>query len=173
MNLGLDTAVVLAGGPSTRLKPFTNDLPKAMVRVCDKPLLQWVIEWLKANGVVEIVLGVAYLKEKIMEYFGDGAKLGVDIRYSVHTSEGGTCEGFRLAIGRFVDRGVFFAVNGDQIVDLRLSELADFHVRNGSVATIVTTSLRCPCGQVQVDENHRIVEFVEKPSCFYMQCNAG
>ncbi|MFH1328186.1 MAG: sugar phosphate nucleotidyltransferase, partial [Candidatus Bathyarchaeota archaeon] len=95
-----DTVVVLAGGPSTRLKPFTNDLPKGMVKVCGKPLLQWVVEWLKDNGVVEIILGVAYLKEKIMEYFGDGTKFGVNIRYSVHTSEGGTCEGFRLAIER-------------------------------------------------------------------------
>jgi NDP-sugar pyrophosphorylase family protein len=91
----VDTAVVLSGGPGTRLKPLTDRLPKAMVKVAGKPLLQWIIEWLSDNEVKQIVLGVAHLKERIIDYFGDGGRFNVDIKYSVHTIGGGTCEGFR------------------------------------------------------------------------------
>src|SRR3990170_7847841 len=130
LDMKIDTAAVLAGGQGDRLKPLTNGLPKGMVEICNKPLLQWIIEWLRNNDVREIILGVAHLKEKIIDYFGDGTKFGVNIRYSVHTVEGGTSEGFRLAISRYVDRDVFFAMNGDQITDLNLNDLANFHVNS-------------------------------------------
>ena len=169
----IDTAVVLAGGQGDRLKPLTNGLPKGMVEVCNKPLLQWIIEWLRNNDVKEIVLGVAYLKEKIIDYFGDGTKFDVNIRYSVHTVEGGTGKGFRLAISRYVDRDVFFAMNGDQITDLNLNDLANFHMNSDSVATMVVANLRCPYGHVKIDDEHNVAGFVEKPVCLHMSCNAG
>ena len=75
----VDTAVILAGGSGDRLKPLTNDLPKGMVEVYGKPLLQWIIEWLRDNKVTQIVLGVAHKKEKIINYFGDGKNFGVDL----------------------------------------------------------------------------------------------
>jgi NDP-sugar pyrophosphorylase family protein len=169
----IDTAVVLAGGQGDRLKPLTNGLPKGMVEINNKPLLQWIIEWLRNNDVREIVLGVAHLKEKIIDYFGEGTKFGVNIRYSVHTVEGGTSEGFRLAISRYVDRDAFFAMNGDQITDLNLNDLANFHVNSGSVATMAVANLRCPYGHVEIDDEHNVAGFVEKPVCFHMSCNTG
>lgn len=169
----IDTAVVLAGGQGDRLKPLTNGLPKGMVEVCNKPLLQWIIEWLRNNDVREIVLGVAYLKEKIIDYFGDGTKFDVNIRYSVHTVGGGTGKGFRLAISRYVDRDVFFAMNGDQITDLNLNDLANFHMNSDSVATMVVANLRCPYGHVKIDDEHNVAGFVEKPVCLHMSCNTG
>src|SRR5207302_10324147 len=92
------TAVVLSGGEGVRLRPITTDLPKGLVKVAGKPLLQWVIEWLRDSGITNLAIGVAYLKQKIIDYFGDGSRYGVHIKYSVHTVEGGTSEGFRLAI---------------------------------------------------------------------------
>ncbi len=68
------TAVILSGGEGLRLRPITHDIPKGLVQVGGKPLLEWVVEWLQRNGVTELVIGVAYLKEKIMRYFGDGGK---------------------------------------------------------------------------------------------------
>lgn len=65
-------------------------------------MLQWVVEWLAASGVKNVVIGVAFLKEKIMDFFGDGSRFGVRIKYSVHSVEGGTGEGFHLAISRYV-----------------------------------------------------------------------
>ena len=75
-----NTAIVLAGGAGVRLRPLTDDIPKGLVRVAGKPLLQWVVEWLRQSDVENLVIGVAYLKEKIMRYFGDGQKFGVSIR---------------------------------------------------------------------------------------------
>src|SRR3989441_12279664 len=103
------SAVIISGGEGVRLRPITSDLPKGLVRVAGKPLLQWVVEWLRQNDVSNLVIGVAYLKEKIMRYFGDGNKFGVSIRYSIHSVDGGTGEGFRLAISRHVDDQSFFA----------------------------------------------------------------
>ena len=164
--------MILAGGEGSRLEPLTLDIPKAMVKVAGKPLLQWIIEWLKQNGVHEVVLGVAYLKEKIADYFGDGSDFGLRIRYSVHTVEGGTAQGFRLAISRHVDDDVFFALNGDQVCDLNLGKMALYHVRHESVATMAVTHLRFPYGVVKADRRRNIRSFIEKPLSDYL-CSTG
>jgi len=169
----IDTAVVLAGGPGMRLRPVTERLPKALVKVYRKPLLQWVIEWLRDNDVKEIVLGVAHLKEKIIDYFGDGTNFDVNLRYSVHTIDGGTCEGFRLAIKRHIKKDVFFALNGDQITDLDLSDLGSFHEENNPTVTIVVTRPSCPFGHIQVNDQNEATEFLEKPPCPVAMCSAG
>src|SRR5438093_13554692 len=109
------TAVILSGGEGLRLRPITHDIPKGLVRVGGRPLLEWVVVWLQENRVTELVIGVAHLKEKIMRYFGGGEKFGVDIRYSVHTVEVGTGVGFRLAISGYVDSMSLFAIVGDYL----------------------------------------------------------
>jgi mannose-1-phosphate guanylyltransferase len=157
------TAVVLSGGEGIRLRPITADLPKGLVRVGGKPLLQWVVEWLKANGVTNIVMGVAYLKEKIIDFFGDGARFDVRIQYSVHTVPGGTGEGFRLAIGRYVDDQTFFALNGDQITDLKLKTILAKHRKNNVLSTIAVVHPRLPFGLVKVDKSGYCRGFLEKP----------
>lgn len=157
------TAVVLSGGEGIRLRPITKDLPKGLVKVGGKPLLQWVIEWLRTNGVTTIVMGVAYLKDRIIDYFGDGSRFGVSIQYSVHTVEGGTGEGFRLAIARHVREDMFFALNGDQITDIKLSSMLNRHVGSGSTATIAVVHPRLPFGLVHVDRDGKCREFLEKP----------
>ena len=169
----LDTAVVLAGGRGTRLKPITDTLPKPLVKINGKPLLGWILEWLKMYKVTNIVVGVAYLKEKIVNHFGDGKDLGLKITYSEHTVEGGTNEGFRLAISRHVDQDQFFALNGDQIADLNLSDLSGFHRRHGLTATVVGGNPRCPFGRLETDENFNVIRFTEKPTCSLGLCNTG
>src|SRR3989442_4418494 len=146
------TAVVLSGGEGIRLRPITADLPKGLVKVGGKPLLQWVVEWLRANRVSNIVIGVAYLKEQIIDFFGDGARFGVKIQYSIHTVPGGTGEGFRLAISRYVDDETFFALNGDQITDLRLDEMLKKHLESGTLSTIAVIHPRLPFGLVKMDK---------------------
>jgi mannose-1-phosphate guanylyltransferase len=157
------TAVVLSGGEGIRLRPITADLPKGLVKVGGKPLLQWVVEWLKANGVTNLVMGVAYLKERIIDFFGDGARFGVRIRYSVHTVPGGTGEGFNLAISRYVDDQTFFALNGDQITDLRLKTMLTKHRKSGALSTIAVVHPRLPFGLVKVDKRDYCRGFLEKP----------
>jgi len=75
-------AIIMAAGAGTRLKPLTDTMPKAMVSINGKPILQLIIEQLKTVGVTDFVVIVHYLKDKIIDYFGDGKKLGVKIHYA-------------------------------------------------------------------------------------------
>ena len=145
------------------MRPITQDLPKVLVKVGGKPILQWVVEWLKTNSVKNIVIGVAYLKERIMEYFGDGSSFGVEITYSHHSVEGGTGEGFRLAITRYVDDNIFFALNGDQIANIKLDTMTRTHAKTGAIATIAVVHPRLPFGLVDVDRDNNCRGFLEKP----------
>ena len=76
-------AIILAGGKGERLRPLTGDRPKSMVPLLDKPILEYQIDWLRANGVTDFVLACGYLHETIEQYFQDGGRWGVRIRYSV------------------------------------------------------------------------------------------
>lgn len=163
MKQPIKTAVILAGGEGTRLRPLTNNIPKPMVRVLGKPILQWVIEWLKNNEVRNIVIGVAYRKESVIDYFKDGSKFGVRIKYSVHTIDGETGEGFRLAIARYIKDDLFLAVNGDEMTNFNLQDLIDYHVAHNPVATIAVTHPRSPFGLINTDQNGLVQSFVEKP----------
>ncbi len=144
-----------------------------MVKVGGKPLLEWVIEWLQQNMVTDLIIGVAYLREKIIHYFGNGGKFGVDIRYSVHTVEGGTSEGFRLAISRYVDSPSFFALNGDQITDLRLRAFHNNHSEDESLASIAVVHPKLPFGLVEIGPKGFCKGFVEKPVLRDFFCSMG
>ncbi len=155
------------------MRPITNDVPKGLVKVGGKPLLQWVIEWLRDNGVSDIVIGVAYLKEQIIDFFGGGERFGVKIRYSVHTVEGGTGEGFRLAVTRYVDEQAFFALNGDQITDIDLKSMFRKHRESRALATIAVVHPRLPFGLVKVDDDDYCRGFAEKPIIKNVFCSSG
>jgi len=170
--MGIDTAVVLAGGAGTRLGNMTASIPKAMVKINKKPLLAWIIEWLSQSNVKNVVIGVAYRKEKIINYFGNGSKYSVDITYSEHTVDGGTIDGFQKAIRRYVSQETFFAMNGDQITDLQLRELADYHMKKKPLVTMVAVHPHCPFGCVKSTNDHFATQFVEKPECQEL-CSAG
>jgi len=156
------TAIVLAGGAGARLHPLTQDSPKAMLPVAGKPILQWVIEWLAEEGIDRAIIGVAYQKEKIVDYFKDGSLFGLDLAYSVHTVEGGTAEGFRLAIERYVDDDAFVAMNGDELCDINLESLSEYHDRYKPIASVCVSPLRSPFGVVVIDSDNRIIDFREK-----------
>jgi len=167
------TAVVLAGGAGLRLRPLTNDKPKAMVEVLGKPLLQWILEWLKNNKIEHVVIGIAYKKESIMDHFGDGSDFGLKIDYSAHSVEGETGEGFRLAISRFVDDDTFLALNGDMLTDLDLHGMVAFHSSHKSVATIAVSPLKSPYGVIDIANNNDVLNFEEKPVIDSVLINAG
>jgi mannose-1-phosphate guanylyltransferase len=155
-------ALILAGGFGTRLRPLSCTRPKTLFPIVNKPLLQWILEWLKRNGVNRVIIGVAYKKEKVIDYFGDGAAFNLRIRYSQHTVEGGTSEGFKLATERHVDDQTFLAMNGDELVDINLSDLALHHHSNGGIATIAVGPLRSPYGVVEINGSD-VIGFREKP----------
>lgn len=168
----IDTAVVLAGGAGLRLRPLTDDRPKAMVEVAGRPLLHWVLAWLSRNMVRRVVIGVAYKGERIVEHFKDGGSLGLKIQYSTHTLQGGTAEGFRLAIERYVKEETFFAINGDELTNVGLQELGKFHIRQGATATIAVAPLRSPFGVVDI-KGPDILAFREKATIDSVHVSIG
>ncbi len=166
--------MIISGGEGVRLRPLTNDIPKGMVKVAGRPLLQWVVEWLRDSGVTNLVIGVAYLKQRITDYFGDGSKFGVNIRYSVHTVEGGTSEGFRMAIERHIEDDTFLAMNGDQITNLRVNGILKRHYGDGrTLATIAVVNPRLPFGLVLADRQGYCKGFLEKPVLKDIICSSG
>jgi len=170
--MSVDTAIVLAGGVGLRLRPLTDHKPKAMVEVAGRPLLDWVLTWLRNNHIRNVVIGVAYRNQSIIDHFGDGSSYGLEIQYSKHTVEGGTAEGFRLAIERYVDDATFVALNGDEITNVKLQDLAEFHKTRKAMATIALAPLPSPFGVVELDCAN-VVAFHEKPVIESVYVNVG
>ncbi len=132
----METAVIIAGGEGSRLFPLTKGRPKTLVEVAGKPMLQWIIEWLKEYGVNHIVIGVAYKKEKIYEFMEKNNNFGLRVDFSEHTLEGGTAEGFGRAIGRFVKDEDFIAMNSDELFNMDLGRLTKEHRDRHSIVTM-------------------------------------
>jgi len=156
-------ALFLAGGFGTRLRPITTDLPKPMVPIMDKPLLERNIENLKKYGIDEIVLSTCYKPHKIKEYFGDGSGLGVKIRYISEDVPLGTAGAIKNA-QEFLD-STFLVFNADIISDIDISDMMRFHKEKGAVATIAVTQVDNPSsyGVIEQDEDGYVTAFKEKP----------
>ncbi len=170
----LKTAVLLVGGQALRLRPHTSDIPKCMVEVEGKPLIEWIFDWLKENSIENVVLGVAYKKEVIIDHIGDGSRFGLKVKYNDHSSALDTGDAFRMAIENCgVNDENFLAMNGDELTDISLKNLYRFHLQHGPVATIMTTPLKSPFGIVEIGENHIITKFKEKPILGDKFVNAG
>jgi NDP-sugar pyrophosphorylase family protein len=138
-----ETAVIIAGGEGSRLKPLSNNKPKAMVVVNGQPMLYWTLRWLKYHGVKNVVLGVAYKKEKIIAYLKARKNFGLNVHCSVHTLAGGTAQGFKLAISRFVTDDHFIAMNCDEITNLQLPNLVRVHQQKHPLVTMALAPFYC------------------------------
>ncbi|HEY9059272.1 MULTISPECIES: sugar phosphate nucleotidyltransferase [Oscillospiraceae] len=156
-------ALFLAGGLGTRLKPITDDLPKPMVPIMGKPLLERNIENLKKHGVDEIVLSTCYKPHKIEKYFEDGRKLGVKISYISEDVPLGTAGAIKNAQRFFND--TFLVFNADILSDIDISEMIRFHKEKGALATIAVTQVDNPSayGVIEHDKNGFVTAFKEKP----------
>jgi len=170
----LKTAIIIAGGRGTRLEEHTEDLPKPLVPIYGIPLLERVLNWLKKNGVENVIVGVAYKKEKVKEYFGEGSKFGLKISYTEHDENGGTEDAFKTAIEKSgIEDENFYALNGDQITDLQLEGLTNFHLQKKPIATIVSIKLRTHYGIIKTDYQGNIIEFQEKNEVPGILMNSG
>ena len=119
--------VILAGGLGTRLRPYTLDVPKPMVRISGKPFIQYQIELAISNGIKELILCVGYKSKVIREFVGDGCKFGLSVKYS---DEGDILLGTGGAIAQTIDLldKEFFVINGDSYLPIDFSKpLLAFH----------------------------------------------
>ncbi len=134
-------AVILAGGRGERLKPITDTTPKPMIPINGKPFLEYLIEMLKENGISEVLILAGYLSEKIVEYFGDGSKFGINIRYSILSlfDEAGleNESGTRIKQASHLLDDIFLLMYCDNYWPLDLRKLSDFYFKQGKLASVV------------------------------------
>jgi NDP-sugar pyrophosphorylase family protein len=158
-------AFILAAGLGTRLRSLGLDVPKVMVPIGGKPLLQHHFEMLAAQGVCEFIVNLHYLPEKITGHFGDGSKFGVKITYSHETGEIlGTAGGVKRMEGQLRD-GTFLVIYGDNLMRFELAPLVEFHRARQALVTIGLFESPEPWtgGVVETAADGRVRRFVEKP----------
>ena len=159
------TAIILAGGLGTRLRPLTYTTPKHLLPVQNKVLVEHILDILKKNSVTEVVLSLQYMADKVKAYFGDGKKLGVNISYLVEKEPMGTAGPLILLkrTGKMFAED-FYMVNGDNLFNLNLRKMIAVHHKNKALGTIALTETEdvSRFGVVEL-QGDRILRFVEKP----------
>lgn len=128
-------AVILAGGKGTRLKPYTTVIPKPLVPVGEKAILEILITRLKKEGVDEVFICLNHFAEIIMAFFGDGSRFGLKINYSLEDEPLGTVAPIKLIKGLPEN---FLVMNGDLLTDLPFHELFDYHMNGKALLTVST-----------------------------------
>ena len=156
-------AVILAGGKGTRLKPYSTVIPKPLVPIGNKAILEILIGRLKRFGVKDLTICVNHLAGLIKAYFGDGKKWGVDIGYSVEDKQLGTVAPIKLVKGL---PEVFFVMNGDLMTDLDFKKFYNYHLKNKAPMTIAIykRTSKIDFGVIDIDRANSVVKgFKEKP----------
>lgn len=156
-------AVILAGGKGRRLEPYTTVLPKPLMPVGDKPILERLIRRLVASGVTEAVIAAGYLSHLIEAYFGDGTGFGLKISYVREERPLGTA-GPLGSMFEFLQKD-FLVTNGDLLTDLNFTKLFAFHRQVDAAATIAVypAEQKIDFGVVEFEEDGRLVGYQEKP----------
>jgi mannose-1-phosphate guanylyltransferase len=169
----IDTAVILAGGLGTRLHPLTLTLPKPMLPIADKPVLEYIIEWLKGYGINNIIVCISYLGNIIEGYFNDGKEYGVNILYAKTKRPLGTAGQLKSAEhlinnsnnsnSKRVER--FVCLYGDSIYNFNLKDMIDKHLSTKALATIALMpyKIRLDYGFIDVDKDGNVIAWNEKP----------
>ena len=160
-------AVILAGGKGTRLIPYTRILPKSLVPIGDRPIMEILIRQLQAAGVTEVILAVGHLDKLIRSYFQDGADWNLRIRYCKEHTPLGTV-GPLAQIDGLTD--TFIVTNSDVLTTLSIEELVRFHKETGAIATIAMhkREVKIQLGVIKHDLDFHVVDYIEKPASAYM-----
>ncbi|MBL7050917.1 nucleotidyltransferase family protein [Candidatus Woesearchaeota archaeon] len=155
-------AIILVGGTGTRLRPLTYEIPKALLPIHGKTLTEHLFDLFKKYDVNETVMAVGYLREKIIDYFGDGSKFGMKVKYVEEKEPLGTAGPIKLAKEMLKD--TFIVSNGDELKDIDIEEMYKVHKENNALVTIALTTVEDPSqyGVARLSGS-RILEFVEKP----------
>ena len=171
-------AMILAAGKGTRVRPFTYTIPKPLMPILQKPVMEFLLELLRKHGFDQIMVNVSHLAHEIEGYFRDGQRFGVQIGYSfegkiVNGELIGEAIGSAGGIRRIQDFHPFFdetfvVLCGDALIDLDLTAAVKWHKEKGAIATVITKSVPkedvSSYGVVVTDDNGRIKSFQEKPS---------
>ncbi|MFA6424417.1 MAG: nucleotidyltransferase family protein [Candidatus Magasanikbacteria bacterium] len=156
-------AIILAGGLGTRLRPLTETTPKPLLPISGKPIIEHAILNFIKHGIADIILSIGYRSEKIMEYFGDGSKWGVSIKYCIEDAPLGTGGALKKAAEGISE--TFVAINGDNLADFDWTQAILTHKKTGAKITLQLFPVEdvTKYGIARI-ENGKIVEFIEKPT---------
>lgn len=155
--------IILAGGLGTRLRPLTDTIPKPLLTVKGKPIIEHAILNFAKHGIKDIILSVGYQAEKIRDYFGNGEKLGVNISYAIETEPLGTGGAIKKAAQGL--EGTFLAINGDNLADFDWTAMLKIHRDSGAKITLALFPVEdvTQYGIARL-QNSNILEFIEKPT---------
>ena len=156
-------AVILAGGLGTRLQPYTTFVPKPMLPLGEKPLLEHLIDWLRKNGIKTTVLCVSYLRKTIEDYFEDGERFGMNIEYAIAGKPLATAGQLKTAEHLIDDS--FVCVYGDSIFDFNLRNMINQHKKKKSFITMSLYEYKTKLnyGVIDTTKNGKVVGWNEKP----------
>lgn len=155
--------ILMVGGLGTRLRPLTDNIPKPMLKVGNKPILQTIIEKFAEYGYVNIVLCVNYKSHVIEDYFGDGSEFGVNIEYIFEKQRMGTAGALSLLKEKPTEP--FFVMNGDLLTNVNFEHLDSYHITNNSMGTMCVREydFQVPYGVVNIKDS-KILSIEEKPT---------
>lgn len=156
-------AVVMAGGAGTRLRPLTSNIPKPMMPLANRPMIEHVLELLKQHGFSEVVITVAFMANAIRNWFGDGTDFGLRIVYATEETPLGTAGSVRNAMDELTE--TFLVISGDVLTDIDLTKIVSDHHESRATATIGLIRVDDPLefGIVTTDDEGMIEDFMEKP----------
>jgi mannose-1-phosphate guanylyltransferase/phosphomannomutase len=158
-------AVVMAGGEGTRLRPITASMPKPLLPIVNKPIMEHVLRLLHRHGFTETVVTVQFLASLVRNYFGDGEELGMQLHYATEETPLGTAGSVKNAEQLLRD-DTFLVISGDALTDFDLTSLVKFHHDKGALVTVCLTRVPDPLefGITIIDDEHRVQRFLEKPT---------
>jgi mannose-1-phosphate guanylyltransferase / phosphomannomutase len=158
-------AVVMAGGEGTRLRPMTASMPKPLLPIVNKPIMEHVLRLLKKHGITETVVTVQFLASLVRNYFGDGEEMGMVLHYATEETPLGTAGSVKNAENLLND-GTFLVISGDALTDFDLTDLMKFHRDKGALVTVCLTRVPDPLdfGITIIDDNGKVQRFLEKPT---------
>jgi NDP-sugar pyrophosphorylase family protein len=156
-------ALTLVGGRGERLKPITDTVPKSMVPLNGRPIVEYQVRWMQSQGVTDVVFLTGYLGEVVREHFADGSAFGINAHYSHEDSPLGRGGAIRkgMAMVPKAEEAVL-VTNGDNVTDLDLNLLKNRHASTGALATLMLTRYPSQFGVVEVGDGDLVDGFVEK-----------
>src|ERR1700730_18705995 len=164
-------AVILVGGEGTRLRPLTSTVPKPVVPLVDRPFISFMLEWLRAHGIDDVIMSCGFLATSVRNVLGDGTALGIRLRFVEEPDARGTAGALKFAESLLDER--FLMLNGDVLTDIDLTAQIAQHEATGAKATLALVGVADPTayGLVILDEDRSVRDFVEKPSSDRVESN--
>lgn len=160
-------AVILAGGKATRMRPYTDDRPKAMIDIAGVPIIERQLRWMAANGVEDVVVSCGYKAAVIADRLKDGSELGMRVIYAEEPEPLGRGGGLKFGAGHLPNKQArWLGINGDVLTDLAIDDLVKHHEALGAFATIALAPYRTSWGIAEL-EGDLVRGFVQSPRLPY------